>query len=52
MKDDLNILENGTTSKISKWKLTLIFWQMQDDLNILALPGHVAGQPGGWRNLN
>jgi hypothetical protein len=28
MQNNLNILE--------KWKTTLIFWQMEDDLNILA----------------
>jgi hypothetical protein len=38
MEDDLNILRNGRQPQyFDKWKMTSIFWQMEDDLSILPM---------------
>jgi hypothetical protein len=34
MEDDFNILANGRQTKyIGKWKMTLMFWKMEDNFN-------------------
>jgi hypothetical protein len=38
MEVGLNILANGRQPQyFGKWKTTSVFWQMEDDLNILAI---------------
>ena len=38
MEDNLNILANGRQPQyFGKWKTTSVFWEMEDDLNILKL---------------